>query len=215
MFVMFEVFQKWLDRTESRISLASFIWMGSGMITLGGIGAYVGILTSWINAYGAFGWLCSALFLMFSSALLVLLIAHVRLKWNTASATRKWQEEVSYINPLETEFSKKRINIQDLAHPITNKISDKKFTNCQLIGPANIIFSGGQGMMYNTEFINCELVVMKDRIPNLQYENFVFLDKCSIVGGEVINCVLFIPLAKLNDFKNMGLKPLSFEKPDT
>lgn len=204
--------QKWLDRTESRISLANFIWVGSGTVTLGGVGAYIGILTDWINAYGAFGWLCSALFVMFAGALFVLLVAQVRLKWNTASATKKWQEEVSYINPLETEFSKKRINIQDLVHPITKKISDKKFTDCQLIGPSNIIFSGGQGIMYNTKFINCELVVMKDHNQNLQYENFVFLDKCSIVGSEVINCVLFVPSCLVENFKNIGLTPLTLEK---
>src|SRR5258708_37565714 len=48
----------------------------------------------------------------------------------------------TYLNPLDTLFTTKRVRIADLSPPIGAIIEGKTFVDCEIMGPANVVFEG-------------------------------------------------------------------------
>jgi hypothetical protein len=48
----------------------------------------------------------------------------------------------SHINPLDTLFTTRRVRITDLAPPVGQVIDGKTFVDCDILGPANVMFQG-------------------------------------------------------------------------
>ena len=135
---MLEKIQKFLDRFESRASLIFMLSQGGGVLVIGGLSAYFASISNWLDVYGPIGWWFAALTAILLSVFIVYIISVIRLKFTLASANSKWKKDVDYINPLDNEFTKRRINFIDLVHPVHRSISGKKFTDCELIGPARV-----------------------------------------------------------------------------
>lgn len=167
----------------------------------------MGILTAWISSYstwvsqfGAVGWIFSGLFAGLAFALILVAASVFRLFWAKSSAYAKWKRDVDTINPMDTEFNRKRVLIADLADPINKRVKGKIFTNCDLIGPANLIFIG-KGSISNVGFIDCDLIEIK---PGAKIYNSIVFEDCTIEKCRIGKCTLLLDSLWTKEFQSIG-----------
>lgn len=180
--------KEFLDRWIGRAVNAATMWTLIPATAVGVVTGYLSQGVAWIDQFGAFGWWSAGLLGFLVAALGLALAGIGREKWAIARATRKWAGQVDDINPLDTEFHKKRIRLVDLAHPITFKIKGKRFIDCQLVGPANLVLLSGINLNSNT-FTKCDFVPTKKELYVL---NAIGLEDCEVIGGEILETVLFV-----------------------
>jgi hypothetical protein len=210
---MLKRIQRILNNLSTHISLYQFF--SGGLATVGGLVVYcMARANDWIKGYGALGIFFAVIIGMLVIVLMCLVVVHIRYKWFYAEAVRGWERRVQNINPLDNDFNAVRIKISDLVHPVTRKILNKKFTDCELIGPENIIFSdtSGNSAVWKVKFGNCNLIVFDPKkITSMAMANFVVIENPNIFRGEIWNCNIFIPPNLLDTFKKMGMTPLTCE----
>ena len=96
------------------------------------------------------------------------------------------------MNPLAPEFTRQRIRLADIAHPVTNRIRNKRFVDCDLLGPATIVLSSTRPsgfQMNGTGLGNCDIVVTTQR-PFIN--NVIVLEDVHIIGGDILKCTVYI-----------------------
>ena len=196
---MLEKLQKLLDRAESRISLWAIL-NGSGVLTAAGVTGWLSSAVEWISAYGAFGWWCAALAGALAAALVLLAVAWGRYAWIRGRTLHKWKNIVDNFNPMEDEFNKQRIRLADIANPFTMRISGKRFVNCDLIGPANIIIMSHNNL-FHIGFIDCDIIVGRH---GAIFKNAIGLENCTLVGGRIYGATIIIPNNLVHKFHNFG-----------
>lgn len=197
--LMFERVQKRLDRIESRIALWTII-QGSGIVTAGAISGWLASATAWVDSYGTVGWWFAALSGALLTALTLSVFAWLRYTWFRADAMRKWKQAVDGVNPLAPEFQRQRVKLLDLSHPLFPVIENKRFIDCELLGPANIILMGKINLT-NVAFLGCDLVVVK---LGAVLANVIRLDNVQIFGGTISGCTIFVVPAQLPMFAQVG-----------
>lgn len=206
---MIERIQKFLDRIESRIALWK-IASTSGILSIGGVSAWIASVTDWLDQYGAVAWwfagLCGALI----TTLIVLAFARIRYEWDKASATRKWKEQTDGVNPLEPEFHKLRIGIQEFVNPMNPRISNKKFYDCELIGPANLYLHANNTFL-NSLFLNCDIIALDPNRANRKVivNNAIALEDSELHGCQIMRCTLLLDANLVPAFQKMGAKFLT------
>jgi hypothetical protein len=101
----------------------------------------------------------------------------------------KWQEQVEAVNPLSPEIHTKRVRWLDIAHPISRRIQNKRFIDCEILGPANIVLvrdAQFDGITFN----DCDFVVVK---PNAIVSNVVALEIVKVIGGSIWRTTILLP----------------------
>ena len=170
------------------------------------VSAWVASITDWLDQYGAIAWLFAGLLGGLLTALVACALAWLRGKWITGNAVRRWSQEVDSVNPLDKEFNKKRISLSDIAHPILRTIDGKKFVDCQLMGPTHIYFDDANSLVSLT-FHNCDLVVLK---PGRKWIfNVIRINATEFYGGEIWNCIIFVPRSDVARFRSLGAEFLT------
>jgi hypothetical protein len=196
-------FDRWLGR-------GSAVWSFGGPIVPGTLGAvvtgYLSSWVSWISQWGAFGWWCAALAGGIATSVIYVAGAVARDLYSTARSKEKWAREVDSINPMDKVFHGRRIRLADLVHPIRKNIKDKNFADCELIGPANIVFRGN-GHFTDGLFLNCDVVIMKD--GDVTLNNVVILENCTITRCEIFEVTLIVPPQMYLQFAGMFPEPMT------
>lgn len=100
-------------------------------------------------------------------------------------------------NPLESEFSKKIIRLNDFYDPFYFPHKNKSFYNCKIIGPGNILLLGGS--MTSSSLSHCQIVIVKDEIP---VAGVTVLETCTISNSQIVNCTLFMSRSVYNGIPN-------------
>jgi hypothetical protein len=85
-----------------------------------------------------------------------------------------------------------------LAHPFSRRISNKRFVDCELIGPAVIVIS--RSTFYGATFSHCDLVVADGRARVL---NAIAIEGSEIIGGSISRCTIIMPPAMAEAFRQM------------
>lgn len=198
------IFDRWLGRASG----AATFWP---LLPAGLVGVVTGALSSgldWVNQYGAFGWWTAGL-LGFLLASLVLVAASVaREKFAMAQAMKKWARDVDQVNPLSQTFDSRRIKLSDIAHPLRRRISNKRFQNCDLLGPANIVLAGGS--VTEAGFLSCDFVIVRE---DTRVYNTIVLETCSITGGTISQCTIFMSQQDYDRIKQPGMNLITYEAP--
>lgn len=184
---------------------AKIVSFGGGAVML-----YLATITEWLRALGPAGIGGVAILTMLLTWLAIaggqLLRSKARVRREEAFALQKWKDQVDTINPLAATFNNQRIKISDLAHPVSNSISGKRFTDCELIGPSNLVFLGS-GEVIGVTFSNCDIVVLKSGKINLH--NAIRFDNNRLYGGHIWNCTLIIPPSMMQIIKDMGASAIT------
>lgn len=119
-------------------------------------------------------------------------------------------ELATEINPLQLEFHKTRINLADLADPVTKVIANKTFYGCELIGPANVL-PRGHLFLNNPNAVNCQAVVIK---RDTRLFNVIVLEDCKIFGGKITNCTFFLVPEITAPFRQGSIRFLTPDEDD-
>ena len=176
---------KWLGR-------GSALWTILAPVVPGTVGGIVTAALSrgvdWIAQYGWFGWWCMFMVGAAVVSAVVALISFAKERLVRARAVQHWSQVVDNINPLDHQFHRKRIRISDLAPPVSKKIEGKRFTDCELIGPSNIVILNNVAMQ-DIEFLNCDIVPTK---RNVRLFNVIGVEGSQIVGGSIQNATIFV-----------------------
>lgn len=165
-------------------------------------------LTNWAKILGPLG----IGLIVLGVVLLSFLLVHIalwfaagrHLKREQAAATAKWKQQVDVINPLDAEFTRKRINLMDLANPLTRRISNKRLIDCDLMGPANIILLStgrGAGSATRVNFMACDIIVIHGNPP---LNNVIVLEDVELIGGHVYNMTIYIDKYTIPIFRKMN-----------
>jgi hypothetical protein len=202
---MFANLNRILDRLESRIALWE-IARGSLVVGAGGMTGWLSTGVDWINQFGWFGWWAAFLVGCFLSAAALALLSVFRYYWVRGRAMDRWSITTSDINPLDDTFHKRRIKIVDLIDPADNAISGKTFTDCDLVGPANIVLLGGSSYSH-VGFVSCDVVPTRRKTSIL---NAVKIQNISVVRGRFVGVTIFVPPPTIPMFREMNAPFVSF-----
>src|SRR5262249_41363838 len=149
--------QDWSNEFTTHITPWRALGLGS-IVAVAALTGFIANATYWIQPLGPIAYWVAALLAMYIATLIVNGFAKLRVSWHSAAAIDKWKSDVATINPLDKEFNRIRIKWSDLVHPITNRIKNKTFVDCELIGPANI---GPMSSDFSDcHFYNCDVVVV-------------------------------------------------------
>jgi hypothetical protein len=196
---------RWLSRVSGIYSFWPLLPTGAAAVVSGLLSRQIG----WIAQYGAFGWWSAALCGFTIAAAGLLFAVKIWEVVQNANAAREWARRVDSVNPLRTAFVDERISIRDLAHPINHRIKGKTFTNCELIGPDNMVFMNDCSLKCG--FMNCDFVIVED---NAYVHNVKVFDSCNVIGGTIWNCSVFLPQSVFETIRHTpNINCITYEKP--
>lgn len=120
--------------------------------------ATVGLIVSWsarlvgiFGQYAPFSWIVAGLLAAFITALIIAILAWAYRTRIRAKYDAKFLGSSGPINPLAKTFEAQRIYLNDFCLPSHPFIDDKTFINCEIIGPANIMFAVGNSATENIQ----------------------------------------------------------------
>lgn len=196
---MFKRFQSFIDKLASHATLWPFL-LGSGFMTaLAGWAAHA---TRLLQPYAPLSWVASALTAGFLCAGIFAFYGRGKLWLTTETVRREFYKNTDRLNPLETTFRERRINILDLASPIEPVIRGKTFIDCEIIGPAIVCLSAtspGKGGMNGVAFIDCNACKVRD---NFFLSNGLMFEDCTFLRGKMFRITLFIPVSGYQHIKS-------------
>ena len=183
----FKAARTWLWDKAIEHWLTILISSGVGGLAMG----YLASISSWLDKYGPIAWgaigLATWFFILFISAFTYWLYALARMRSQQATFAAMQSKTTDYINPLEDTFHKRRIKIQDLIDPYSHDIKNKTFTDCELVGPANLVFNKNCHFS-GVNFAVCNLVLVnKNFIPY----SVTMVNDLHMTRGKVIGATLF------------------------
>lgn len=175
--------------------------------------AWLAHISDIINSWGPVGWggigIASGASIYIATTLGYWLYASAKSRRMAA----RFQERVlstALINPLARTFTNQRIKVHDLCPPIGGAIRDKVFVDCEIVGPANVLFlscnlsnNGGEGVdgsitkngvlpkngvaFINCSFSGCKFYLMTFMVPEELYYSF------SLYNWTGINWLTSVP----------------------
>jgi membrane protein implicated in regulation of membrane protease activity len=147
----------------------------------------------WLTDYGALAWVVAASLGAAFFILLALGYAKAREKITRTSIERRFFQQPDRVNPLQPEFRHQRIRLADFVSPIEPVIRGKSFTECEIIGPANIVFNStgpGRGVMLHCELSSTCGILVREGAPAI---NAIQLVDCNLQRCKLHQVTLLIP----------------------
>jgi len=178
------------DKLSGRIANSYQLWALLPTSLVAALMAWLSTTVQWINQFGPFGWASVGLISFVLLSIGLASLGTWREALANARAAREWNLRTDSINPLRDNFDRERIRVGDLTHPVKRSIAKKTFSNCQLVGPANVTFM--RCNLNGVSFSDCDIVVAKD---GAFVRNVIAFEDCAMIGGEIINATLFVPQA--------------------
>lgn len=179
---------------DNAFSIWTFL-KGAGWLSAFAIPAWAARAGGFMSQYAPFSWIAAGIVCFF----LIMAALWLRSKAMDAAQLTRLRQRVSdeggTANPLEKTFTNKRIRIADLAPPIGGFIEGKQFVDCELIGPANLMFqnctfqrNGGQAV---------DGIVLDDNA--YPHNGFGFRD-CGFANCRFYLVTFMVPRPLLDDF---------------
>ncbi|WP_170005135.1 hypothetical protein [Pseudopontixanthobacter vadosimaris] len=167
-----------------------------------------GVLSGWfssgvalIDRFGPYGWFTAALVGALCAAAIFALVGYSKKRFAEAKLINRVSADrpTDAINPLEKDFHRQRISIKDIAHPLTRTVAGKEFTDCELVGPANIFFLRNCHLN-GVGFGNCEFILTK---TELVLNNVIPFQDVSIRGGDILSVTVFVHPSNFDQIKSV------------
>ncbi len=174
---------------------AGWAWNSLGNITLlvGWIGSFV--LTTWAASLAKFlvrfaplsyigAGLIGSLILAFG----YYVVSHARARWVRTKYDNVMMQRGGLVDPMMKIFERKRIYLSEFALPSHPVIEGKTFIDCEIIGPANILFEFGNNVN-DQKIPRCDAVVIA---ANRSFYNGFQFRNCTLRGCSLQRITLFI-----------------------
>jgi hypothetical protein len=149
-----------------------------GLVGVWGVGFWTASITNWLNRYGPAGWVLFGLIIVVLCILILFIIGLLSITIMKFILYRNRATNTSAINPIDSVFENKRINLLELSDPVTRTIIGKTFIGCQLVGNSSIFFNDthfNDGFQtYGCDFISIDGQPGEKLEPN----NLVIVNHC-------------------------------------
>jgi hypothetical protein len=162
----------------------------------GGLAGWAATVTAALNSDSPISWIFSSLTGAISFTLAWNLWSAARLNIAKLEFTKNFALRPQLINPLETTFTKQRVDINNFRTPTFDVVEGKVFVDCELRGPAVVLFQGYSNFSH-AGFINCEMVKVKDK--TIIYNVVPFKD-ITVRGGKLFNLTILVPESGASSF---------------
>jgi hypothetical protein len=126
---------EWFGHAANAYTFSSLIPAG----VLGVIGGALSTGVTWISHFGLFGWFVSGLLTFVISAIGFAVAARTRLWRLDARLREKLKEGSSPFDPMARVYQNQRLFLSDLIPPGRTTMTGRKFINCEIIGPGDVI----------------------------------------------------------------------------
>jgi hypothetical protein len=167
----------------------------------GSISVWFASRSEWVSQYGVLGWWIAALFGAGAFVLIILGAVGVASYIQKILYMRQWAKKVDFVNPLENEFSKERIKLEDFVNPITRTIVGKTFIDCELLGPSNILIANNNTFDHSG-FINCDFIEIRENLEGAR--TVILFIGCRIIRSKMYECAFFIHPSIKKNFIALG-----------
>jgi len=131
---------------EWKLSLGTMLWGIPAAIASFALPAWAVKASSVFSHYAPLSWVAGGFFGLLSASLIYAIFAWGRMRWVRARYDAKMLAQGGAIDPLEKTFERKRIYINEFCLPSHPLVENKAFIDCEIIGPANIIFISGNNI---------------------------------------------------------------------
>lgn len=128
----------------------------------GGGATYLASVTKWIEPFGPIAWGAIGLLTVLLVTITYWIYAWARIHVMHARYVHE-KLATSTVNVLSPIHENERINLADFFHPFYRATERVHFRNCELFGPAAVVFDGGTFTGGSME--NCEIVVIRGDRP--------------------------------------------------
>ncbi len=184
---MFWLFRWVASRAAQNWDLVT--WAAGTLWTLFG-----GTMTGWaafianpFPAYAPLSWVVAGLIGAAFSAFIFWLVARSQHWLARAKWTRTFSSPGDGVNPMDDNFIRKRIKINDFVSPAHAVIQGKTFDRCELFGPSTVMF--GNGAMVGPQMYDCNFICIKNGVT---IHNAIQFDQCSLINCKVYRCNVLV-----------------------
>ena len=184
---------QFLDRWLGRASGFYSFWplIPSGVVAA--MIAYLSTGVTWIANLGPFGWTSAGLLTFVLSSLGFALSARAKL-WKLDLKNReRLAGDGSSFDPMASVYQNKRLFLRDLVPPGRRFLAEKKFIECEIIGPGNIVVAlnkkDGSGSIFrgNTYHdVDCIQIVSDKHSLNATYFPGCDFDGCNFFNINLL-----------------------------
>ncbi len=176
-----QLFDRWFGRASGFATFWPLLPTG----LFGVLSAYLSSGVGWITEHlGVWGWLMSGLAAFLLSALALALLTRARLWWYYSQHQKRLQSDSSNFDPMAVTYQDKRIFLRDLVPAGRRTVENRKFINCEIIGPGSIVValrrSDGVNSLFssNTYYdVDC-IQIANGRTSN----NAIYFPGCDFIG---------------------------------
>ena len=126
---------EWSGRIANGLTVWPFVPVGAFAVLMG----YLSTSVAWVSQFGAFGWLSIVLVAFVLGGLGLALIGGWRVNSAQAKMLARLSSDSSHFDPMASTFENKVLFLKDLVPPGRRHMENRKFINCEIIGPGNIV----------------------------------------------------------------------------
>lgn len=197
-----------LSLLDSAIGVGQWLWDKAATFIGAGAGAgligYLASITTWLDRWGPIAWgaisLLTFLALFYGIAGAKLLLAGSRVRRARASHA-EMLAETRAISPLDPRYTAERIRLIDLMSPFGDPICNRTFEDCELIGPATLIFTGCS--IDGGAFAVAEWVKIAGDTFSAK-PNKVAFQGCRFINCRFYSVICLVPASAAGDFDMRG-----------
>lgn len=192
---------RFLSGLEWKWSLASMVWGGPALIASFALPAWAVAAGNLFEHYAPLSWVVAGFIGTGAASTMYAIAAFGRGRWVRASYDARMLAQGGAIDPLEKTFERKRIYLNEFVLPSHPLVEGKTFIDCEIIGPANILFVSGNNIN-NGRYPVCDAVYLKDGV--IPSNTYLFTD-CIFRGCNFTRSTFFVPHNEKSMFANYGL----------
>ena len=194
---------------EWKLSLANLAWGVPAAIASFALPAWAVRASKVFEEYAPLSWVVAGFMGSVCAAIIYGVAAWGRSRWVRASYDARMLAQGGAVDPLEKTFERKRIYLNEFCLPSHPFIEGKAFIDCELIGPANIIFVSGNNIM-DAKYPVVDAIYMKEGArPN---NGYVFKD-CIFRSCNFSRVTFLVQHEETNMFSNFSFVNWLTESP--
>ena len=166
---------------------------GTGVLTV-----WAGMASAWLEAWGPIGYVAAGLAGALAAALCLAGVGIWRERLSRIRLNSQLELMPKSINPLDNNFTKQTIRLQDFFSPFMESHSGKTFIGCHIHGPANVLLVPSITFNGNDMSRQCDYVLIDDHVG---IRNAIVFCDCLFQDCTFFYVTLLVPIAMKENFE--------------
>jgi hypothetical protein len=182
-----------------------------GLLPATAIGGIMGWLASWGRVMPPVAWGAIGLAAFLAVYIGVAVARFLAVKRRIADANAQHAERIrsiAAVNPLDDQFNKVKISLQDFIRPYGEAVSGKIFTECEVFGPA-VFLGWGSTLDSCTMSMGCEFIKTDGDFFVPSRTKMVFA-QCHFIKCIFYDVLFIVPQSQVKIFQNGSIGDIVF-----